>query len=336
MARQTQVSNVLIRALVEVLQRRGVAPERLLGCASDALLSDPADGRVALSEFQALMARAIALTGEPALGLHCGLLASESSFGLMGHLVSHAASLRQAIDLVSQFHGLLVEDVHIRLSERIGTAQLRCQLHTRIDRSVIELIVAGLVRMLRTFGSGDAEIAAVCFEHTCPAYHRAYTVAFCGAERFAHSFTGVEFAARALDRPHLHWQPELQALMRAEAERGLDRLSRPATCAERIRALIGSRRDGRVPDMACAARELGLSVRSLRRRLEEEGTSYRALTQSMFHASACALLRNRDLTLQAVAHALGFADSSTFHRAFIRCAGVTPAAYRESRDTAPP
>src|SRR5262249_12844062 len=162
-----------------------------------------------------------------------------------------------------------------------------------------------------------------------PAYHHAYAIAFRGAERFAQPFTGIEFDAQALDRPHMHWEPELQALMRAQAERGLSRLSRPMTCTERVRALMSHRREGQPPDMAVASRELGISVRSLRRRLEEEGTSYRELAQSMVYESACSMLRNPDLTLQSIAHALGFADSSTFHRAFMRWAGQTPTAYRE-------
>jgi AraC-like DNA-binding protein len=246
----------------------------------------------------------------------------------MSHLVAHSPSLRHGLSLVTQFHGLLIEDVRVALCECMGTARLCCAFDVRVERGVVELIVAGLVRALRAFGCRDDEIDAVCFEHARPAHHPAYRAAFRGAERFGHAFTGVEFAARALDRPHMHWQPELQAFMRAQAERGLSLLSRPRTCAERVRALMSSRRDREAPDMAAASRELGLSVRSLRRRLEEEGTSYRELTQSMLYESACSMLRNPELTLQAIAHALGFADSSTFHRAFLRWSGSTPAAYR--------
>jgi AraC-like DNA-binding protein len=329
------VSSFLIRALVEVVQQRGIAPEALLGCAASSLIDDPTDKRVPIDEYQALLARAIQLTSEPALGLHCGLQASESSFGLMSPLVSYASSLRHALALVSQFRGLLSEEIRISLSERIGTAQLCCKPHVAIGRSMVELIIAGLVRTLRAFGCAGPEIHAVCFEHTRPAYHHAYTVAFGGAERFAEPFTGIEFSSQALDRPHMHWQPELHALMRAQAERTLEQLSRPLTCAERVRALLVGRREQTAPDMEVVARELDLSIRSLRRRLEEEGTSYRALIQSWHYDSACSLLRNPDLTQQAVGHALGFADASSFHRAFRRWTGLTPAEYREAALTLP-
>jgi AraC-like DNA-binding protein len=62
--------------------------------------------------------------------------------------------------------------------------------------------------------------------------------------------------------------------------------------------------------------------------LEEEGTSFRELTQAALHEAACSMLRNPAVTLQSVAHALGFSDSSAFHRAFRRWCALTPAEYR--------
>jgi AraC-like DNA-binding protein len=131
-----------------------------------------------------------------------------------------------------------------------------------------------------------------------------------------------------LDRLHLHRHSELHALVLGEAERCLIRRSRPLACAERVRGLLSGRPPGRIPDMSWVARELGVSVRSLRRRLSEEGTSYRELTQASLYDAACSMLRNPDVTLQGVAHALGFADASAFHRAFRRWAERTPAQFR--------
>jgi AraC-like DNA-binding protein len=80
--------------------------------------------------------------------------------------------------------------------------------------------------------------------------------------------------------------------------------------------------------MLAAARELGLSGRSLRRRLESEGTSYRELVQARRYEQACTLLRNHAVALQDAAHALGFSDAAGFHRAFRRWTKLTPNEYR--------
>jgi AraC-like DNA-binding protein len=329
----SEVSTVLVRVLAETAQQRGISPQTLLGESAAALYAEPAERAVSLAWVQGMFARASALTGDPALGLQCGLHASSASFGLMSPLVSHAHNLRHGIELVAQFHPLIVEGCTMQLVERLGVAQLHCELDAlgdKSDRSFTELMMAGLARMLQSFGCERAEIHAFCFEYPRPAHYHAYSAAFAGKERFSQPFTGVEFAAAALDRPHLNRHSELHDIVRAQAEHNLKRCARPLTLKERVGALMNSRPAAKLPDMIQAARELGISVRSLRRRLSEEGTTYRELTQSRLYSSACALLRNPKVTLQSISFELGFSDATAFHRAFRRWAQITPAEYRSA------
>jgi AraC-like DNA-binding protein len=73
-------------------------------------------------------------------------------------------------------------------------------------------------------------------------------------------------------------------------------------------------------------------VRSLRRRLDEEGASFRALVDDARRDAACLMLRDPKLTIQAVSFELGFATPSVFHRAFKRWTGLTPVHYREQTE----
>lgn len=327
-----KVSTGLVRALADVVQQRGVSLQALLGTHAETVYAEPAERSLSRALFHGLLARAIELTGDPALGLHCGLEASQSSFGLMTPLVGYAPNLRRGLDLLVQFHPLMIEGCRIELSERLGVARLRYAVDAlgAGDRSFVELMIAGSVRMLLGFGCAPAEIRAVCFVHTRPSYHKAYNAAFAGKERFAQDFTGIEFDARALDRPHLHRMSELHEVVLSKAEQTLQRCSRQLTLTERVNALIQGRAPSQLPSMVAAARELGISVRSLRRHLDEEGTTYRSLTRSRLHAHACTLLRNPQKTLQDIAFELGFSDSTAFHRAFKRWANVTPAEFRSA------
>jgi AraC-like DNA-binding protein len=329
-----EVSGVLLRALADVVVQVGIAPSAVFQ-GDEALLAtcEPTDFRVPLPTYRALLARAIALTGDPALGLRCALQASESAFDLLAPLVAHVPTLRHAIQETKQFQALAFDGVTLHLTERTGVARVCCDFprsHEPTDQSVAEFLTAGLTRMVRGFGCSPSEFHLASFEHKRPSYYQVYAEAFEGKERFSQTFTGVEFAAHLLDRRHLHANPVLQTVVHRQAEQRLERLARPAGTLDRLRMYLLSQPAARVPTLSGAARQLGVSPRTLRRRLAEAGQTYRALTQHMQGERACILLRNPELTLQDVAGALGFTDTTAFYRAFKRWTGRTALDYRNA------
>jgi AraC-like DNA-binding protein len=275
--------------------------------------------------------RAIQLTGRADLGLLFGSTAREHSFELVGPLVTQSSSLRHGLSLSAQFHPLLFDGVSLQISERDGVARVLCQLpafEPVLHRALCEFVVSGLFRLLLIFGACPADVYRVSFTYPRPDYHLAYAQVFGGIEKFLQASTGIAFNAALLDRPNLHSQPELHALLRTQAEHKLERLSRRQSFVERLRAALRTQPMSQPLEMPEAARALGISVRSLRRRLDEEGTSFRELADSARRQAAYSLLAQPELTLQAVSHTLGFSSVTAFHRAFKRWTGMTPAQYR--------
>jgi AraC-like DNA-binding protein len=91
---------------------------------------------------------------------------------------------------------------------------------------------------------------------------------------------------------------------------------------------------GRVePTASRLARALGLSERTLSRRLDAEGTSFRAILDGLRRQTATALLRDPALGIAEVAFVLGYSEPTAFHRSFKRWTGMTPLSYR--REQAP-
>ena len=76
------------------------------------------------------------------------------------------------------------------------------------------------------------------------------------------------------------------------------------------------------------AGELALSARSLRRKLEQEGTSYRDLVEEERRQLALQLLRSTAMKIEEVAAHLGYTDAGGFVRAFRRWQGCSPSEYR--------
>src|SRR5690349_24986714 len=88
---EMSIAAPMVRALVEMVERAGVAREEFLGRAgvSDERLSDGSE-RFDAEEFDAIQRLALDLTGDEAFGLHLAEQVSEAAFDLLGHLISHA------------------------------------------------------------------------------------------------------------------------------------------------------------------------------------------------------------------------------------------------------
>ncbi len=327
------VSTVLVRVLVEAVERCGVPRSALLGAAridADRLV-DPT-GRFELEDFTALQAAALDLTSDEALGLHMAEQASEGGFDLLAHLITHAPTLRDAVGLCTRFQALLIDHAELTLREKGPVATLQydfARSHERSDRMHSEFVMAALVRFIRLFGGPTAGPRSVTFEHSRPAHHREHTRVFGGVERFHQSVTSFAFDRDLLGRMQLHQSPELYAVLQVQAERSLESVAAGHGPSARLQQYLLARPPSRIPDMATAARDLGTSVRSLRRRLAADATSYRLLVKARLEASAGQMLRDPQRTIQETAQALGFSDAAAFHRAFRRWTGMTPKQYQE-------
>jgi AraC-like DNA-binding protein len=329
------VSTVMVRVLVDAVERAGVPRDELLGAHG----VDPArlaevDGRFDFAEYAALQVRAMDLTGDQALGLHIIEQTPDSAFDLFGHLVSHAPTLREAFSLCERFQQLVIDDGHLTLNEDATAAGMQfhfARTGEESDRMLAELAVAGLWRFVRVFGGHAVTLRLAAFEHPRPAHHREYARIFGDAARFGQDTTGLGFDRSALDRVQLHQHPELLAVLRGEAERALERFGNRLGPADQVKRYLLARPPARIPDIATAARDLGLSARSLRRRLAGDATSYRTIVRTILESSAGQMLRDPRRSIQETAWALGFSNVGAFHRAFKRWTGMTPAQYRERR-----
>ncbi len=326
---------LFVRAIVEAVERVGVTREALFeGTGIDPGRLGEVHERFDLHEFAKIQTRALDLTGDEALGLHLAEQVQEASFDLVAHLIVHSPTLRDALNQALQFQRLAIDDAQLIMREKGSSVTLEYQFARSMDRSDrmhAEFVIAGLMRMLRTLPEQGGVAHAALFEHARPVHHREYARLFGGAERFGQATTSIVFDRSLLDRPQLNQHPELYLVLRAEAERALERMTEGLSAADQLRRYLLARPPSRIPDPSTAARDLGMSERSLRRRLAAESTSYRDVVRAILETHADHMLRDPKRSIQETAHALGFADAATFHRAFKRWTGRTPKEFREQR-----
>ena len=103
----------------------------------------------------------------------------------------------------------------------------------------------------------------------------------------------------------------------------------PERVARRVRAFLLEEVQRGAPTLQTAAAHLRTSPRTLKRRLQEEGTTFQDLLDSVRCDLAKRYLEEPRLALGEVSFLLGFSEPSAFHRAFKRWTGKTPLAYRQ-------
>ncbi len=146
---------------------------------------------------------------------------------------------------------------------------------------------------------------------------------------FGHACSEIELEPAVLRLPIRDEDPAMSRLMERYAEEWLARLGGQASLVEQIRRHIYTELGNGVPSAEAIARPLGLSERSLSRRLRAEGLSYLEIVDSVRRELALVYLRNRSLKMAEVAFLLGFSELSAFYRAFRRWTGMTPAQVRD-------
>ena len=143
---------------------------------------------------------------------------------------------------------------------------------------------------------------------------------------FGAAFNRLMLEPTSLEQAQRTADPRLLATVEALGELALTRTAAPVSqlVATRLEEHV---RRGQV-HIRKLARELHMSVRTLQRRLDDEGTSFAALLDQAKHRHARALVDDRQLSLPEIAALLGFGEVASFSRAFKRWTGSAPGAYR--------
>jgi AraC-like DNA-binding protein len=195
-----------------------------------------------------------------------------------------------------------------------------------------EAAIAELVHGMRQVLSDGFAPSRVMFRHAAPRRLDAHEGFFRCPIVFDANDDGFAFPADVLSRvPHAA-NPRLNAYLEQQAERLLGELAdEPDLIARAERAIASSLSSG-TPPASSIAKSLGVSDRTLRRHLEEKGTSFRALVSGVRRKRAEELLRGGRQSVGEIAFLLGFAGIDVFSRAFRRWSGASPTEFRSRAD----
>lgn len=321
------------RALRRQLDALGLDSTALCQAAGldPAMLDDP-NARCPLGATTRLWQLAVAASGDPALGLSTSRHVAPTTFHALGMAVMASGSLREVFERIVRYHQVVSDVLELELRD-VGST---CEFHFRLPAGspapapeAIDAFVAIYVRTCRNRLGRDYAPLAVHLRRSPPADPQPWLDVFRAPVHFAAAEDMLCFASADLDRPLADGNPELAAHNEAVLRRRLEALQ-PDTVARRLRRALEQCLPNGEPSAESLAHGLHLSLRSLQRHLSEEGSSYEQVLAETRHALAMQHLQAQDCSISEVAYLLGFADSSSFSRAFKRWSGQSPSQYRDS------
>ncbi|MBV1861971.1 MAG: AraC family transcriptional regulator [Nannocystaceae bacterium] len=298
-----------------------------------ATLENP-DARVPASLAHDLWGRAEELSGEPSFGLTTAGFIKPGSFDVLDYMCRNSASVGDGLRLYCNYTPLLHDHIEATIRVEDDVAALR---HVLLDgatlpRQYAEFIIASLLVIVRQASASCVQPLAVYFAHDEPADTTSHTALFGCPVSFLSNHNGFELSLEDFERPLVAAQPGLLQVLERQAEQLLERSPRPApSLVDRVRAaIVKDLRSGRT-SIARVARSLGFGERTLRRRLDEEGSSYQEVLGELRMELASRYLEDERLAIDEVAFLLGYSDRSAFIRAFRHWTDRTPAQFRKDR-----
>lgn len=278
---------------------------------------------------------AAALTGIDSIGLRVGMQFRPATFMDVGYALAAASTIREALEINGRYQPLTQEVVRMRLEVERKEARIvlvPANPDAERFRRVTEAILAGYASIGRWLLWDQARpVSSVQFRHAAPCAetYAFYKTLFTEEVRCGAAEDVMTIDASLIDRPLPNANPALVQLLIGRLNARL--AAYRAGSSLRMLVLSGLHQQMRKgkPSLDDTARLLGMSGRTLRRRLLEEELSYSELLAAARKEAAEVYIHEEKLTLAEIAGLLGYGDQTAFMRAFRGWFGESPGAYRE-------
>jgi len=324
-----------VAGLLSGMTARGIGYGGLLARAdiAETDLQEP-DARVPLRSYAALYNLAVRELGDEGFALFSAPLAV-GSFEFLCRSVLSSQSLAEALDRACRFLRLVLPDLAMTISPGPGVSELRIAetrplQHDRDDpRRVFafEWILRLLHGLACWLANRDLALNSVAFPYGEPRHAADYALIYTARSTFRSRHLAASLNSNLLELPVRRDDEALTAFLEGAPGKIVTLYRRDREMVRRVRDAVAKS----LPDPAsldAISRRLHLSTRTVERRLQEEGSSLRAIKDALRRDLALSRLRKSDQSVAQIAASLGYADTSTFFRAFTGWTGVSPTAYR--------
>ena len=329
---QATVAMGFVNGMLAGLVRQGLDPAPLLAAAE----VDTADtaSRVPVENYAALYNLINRELDDEGFGLFAQPMRL-GSFEFLCRSTISAPTLAEALQRASRYLRIVLPDMAVEVRREKDLAELiiseKRPLAGRIDSPSRVFAFEWLLRLLHGLacwlaGRGLA-LDSVRFPYPQPAHVDDYALIFTEHSSFDGEQLVATFNANLLDLPIRRDEAALIAFLDGAPGKITTLYRRDREMVIRVRDLLRAALPASL-SLEEVADQLHLSPRTAHRRLEEEGSSFRAIKDALRRDMALSRLTKTHDTIAQIAADLGYADTSAFYRAFVEWTGMAPVHYR--------
>ena len=318
-------------AMIRTAQARAVDTTDLLARAGLSLqdLEDP-DARIPASTVLALWNVLRERANDSALQLVAPRSLPFGTYRVIDYLVAASTTVGEGVGRFARFFGIIAEAVTVAIDHDDETHFLTLSMADGrpVPAVYVDYVFAALVGRIRMRIKPDLHVHRVELRQNEPAGSDVYARVFEAPVYFGATADRLCFTNEEWNAPIESADAALAQLMEDHARIIAQRIpqSFPGFADDVQKQIVSALAEGGSAEHV--ARSMCLSVRTLQRKLESSGTTFREVSESVRGKMAEAYLSDRRVSIAEVAFLLGFSDQSSFNRAFRRWTGETPARWR--------
>lgn len=330
---QTGIS-AWVLAIVKALDDAGVESDQLLesiGIPPDKV--NDLNERFSQDQVTDLWEAAVSATGDDYFGLKVAQFVRPSTFHVVGYAMACSENLKRATERFSRSARLISDSATIDFNIAGENAVMRVELNPEGRRPfyhTIDTIIAGYFLLCEWIQGDKIHPIRVGFRHPSPPSSKKYEEIFHCPVLFDQAHNNITFRLADLENPIASANEELAMVLDDMTSKYMS-LRFKSRFSTKVRGTLSTHLPRGEPKKAEVAKELGMTERTLLRRLREENTTFQELLYRLREELAYDYLRQDSITIDTISVQLGFSSSSAFSRAFLRWTGERPSDWRQSQ-----
>lgn len=290
--------------------------------------------QLTLAQNCAVMEAALNISGNKTLGLSIGKKTTAVVLGITGHLMESSKDVISALQNLQQFTSVFTRLYHFYMEIKGEDMFYYCEplevwnnLSPETARQSVDIAYAGALHILCLLTGKVIQPKRVLYRYPRFGDTTEHERLFKCTPMFNQPCNCIVFSMADAQTPVIGYNKELNSIFKNLLETEINK-NRDTNFTSEVKQIILKHCQFSFPQLEDIAGHMHITPRTLQRKLQEENTSFRLLSDAIKQELACNLLRNGNLSVTQISYKLGYAEPSTFHRAFRQWTGRSPNAFR--------